>query len=253
VSEKLNPWLLRQSGRQRRLRLYCFSCAGGNAAHYLHWQAALDPMIEVCAVQLPGRGARMEEPPLRSFSLLVETLADIVGDNGDMPFAFFGHSLGGTMAFELARECRRRHLPMPEHLFVSACNAPQMRSRLRRLHELDDPTLIAALKNYNGTPPAALEHEELMQLLLPVIRADFEVASQYQYRPDTPLDIPITVLAGKSDHHVMSKKLNRWQEETTEECDWHWFDGDHFFVHSQQKAVLGCLQAKLLDHSRSYY
>lgn len=251
MREKLNPWLLRQSGHHRRLRLYCFSWAGGNAAHYLHWQAALEPMIEVCAVQLPGRGTRLSEPPLRSLSSLVKTLADIVGGNTDTPFSFFGHSLGGTIAFELARECRRRRQLMPEHLFVSGCNAPQVRTRLRRLHELDDSALIAALKDYNGTPAAALEHEELMELLLPVIRSDFELASQYQYFPDMPLDIPITVLAGKSDQQVISKGLSRWQEETTEGCEWHWFDGDHFFVHSQQNAVLNCLQAKLLGSSRS--
>lgn len=242
-----NPWLIRSPGSQRRFRLYCFSYAGGSVTSYLPWQAALGPAIEVCAVQLPGRGPRLAEPPIRSLPLLVETLAHLVPQQDDLPFAFFGHSLGGLAAFELARYCQRHHLPMPEHLFVSASNAPQYRPPSRRLHELDDANLIAALKEYNGTPPAALEDRELMDLLLPAIRADFALVEDYRYHPGPPLDISITVLAGKYDKHVLSKRLCRWQEETTEACSLHWFEGDHFFIHSRQRAVLDCVQAELAD------
>lgn len=242
------PWLLRQSGSGRRIRLFCFSYAGGSAAPYLPWQAALPPEIEVCAVQLPGRGPRFAEAPIRSFPQLIETLAPIVTcvtREDDLPFAFFGHSLGGLLAFELARHCQRFRLPMPEHLFVSASNAPQYRRTRRRLHELDDDALIDALKDYNGTPPAALAHRELMDLLLPAIRADFALVENYAYRQDMPLDIPITVLAGTNDKHVASKRLCRWQEETTEACHLHWFEGDHFFIHSHQRAVLDCIRGEL--------
>ncbi len=236
-----SSWLIHQPGGPRRFRLYCFSYAGGSATSFIPWQAALDPAIEICAVQLPGRGPRLTEPPLRSFPLLVETLARVIARQDPLPFAFFGHSLGGLLAFELARYCQHLHLPMPEHLFVSATSAPQCRPPSRRLHELDDDALIAALKDYNGTPPAALAHRELMELLLPAIRADFALVADYQYQPGPLLPIPITVLAGKRDKHVAPEQLPRWQEETSEACRLHWFEGDHFFIHADRQAVLDCV------------
>lgn len=245
MSLQPSPWLMRQRGGERRLRLFCFSYAGGSATHYLPWQAALDPAIEICAVQLPGRGPRMAETPLASLPLLVDKLGDVIAQQNDLPFAFFGHSLGGLTAFELARHCRRHHLPMPEHLFVSACNAPQGRPPPRRLHELDDDGLIAALKDYNGTPPSALADREFMELMLPAIRADFALVADYQYRDGPLLDVPITVLAGKYDKHVLSERLCRWREETTESCELRWFEGDHFFIHAQRDAVLACVAREL--------
>jgi surfactin synthase thioesterase subunit len=242
-----SPWFMRQPGNGRRFRLFCFSNAGGSAAPYLAWQAALPSTIEVCPVQLPGRGPRLAEPPIRSFPQLVEALASLVASESDLPFAFFGHSLGGLLAFELARHCRRHHLPMPEHLFASASNAPQCRRTGRRLHQLDDAALIDALKGYNGTPPAALADRELMELLLPAIRADFALVETYEYRQDLPLDIPITVLAGMGDKHVDSTRLCRWQEETSEDCNLRWFEGDHFFIHAQQRAVLDCVESELAE------
>ncbi|HYD78838.1 MAG TPA: alpha/beta fold hydrolase [Paucimonas sp.] len=242
-----SSWLMRQSAGGRRFRLFCFSYAGGSAAPYLAWQTALPSFIEVCAIQLPGRGPRLAELPIRSLPQLIETLAPIIAREADLPFAFFGHSLGGLLAFELARHCQRHHLPMPEHLFVSASNAPRHRRANRRLHELDDDALIDALKDYNGTPPAALADRELMTLLLPAIRADFALVETYEYRQDVPLDIPITVLAGTNDKHVVSERLCRWQDETTEACSLRWFEGDHFFIHSNQDAVLDCIQDELAD------
>ena len=241
------PWLIRQPGGPRRLRLYCFSYAGGNATSFMSWQAALDPAIEVCAVQLPGRGVRLSEQPHNSLTGLIEALANVIGCQSKLPFAFFGHSLGGLVAFELARYCKRHYLPMPEHLFVSGCDAPQFRSPSRRLHELEDDALIDVLKNYNGTPPEVLENRELMALVLPAIRADFALVADYQYRPSLPLKIPVTVLAGKLDDHVLSEQIEGWQKETTNTCRIHWFVGDHFFINSNRDAVIDCLSAELAE------
>ena len=239
-------WLLKPpSGSAHRLQLWCFPYAGGSASPYLQWQTGLAQDVEVCAVQLPGRGARLHEPPLRSLDTLVQALAEVVRAQARPPFAFFGHSLGGLVAFELARHCRRLGLPLPRQLFVSASGAPSTRTHTRRLHELDDEGLIAALRDYNGTPPAALEHRELMELLLPAIRADFEMLAGYRYRAEAPLDLPITVLAGMQDRHVDTQALSRWQECSTQPCRQHRFEGDHFFIHAQGKAVVALLNAEL--------
>lgn len=245
-------WLVRKPQPQARLRLYCFAYAGGSAHQFLPWQAALGPDIEVAAFQLPGRGPRLAEPPIPVMAPLLDTLAERLAAQlhspGHPPFAFFGHSLGGLLAFELARLCRRRGLAMPEHVFVSACNAPRGRPAPRMLHRLDDAGLVEALRDYNGTPPAALADPELMALLLPAIRADFALVENYQYLPGPLLDMPLTVLAGSTDRHVQAERLPRWQEETSAPCALHTFDGGHFFIHEQQQAVAECIRRRLAVH-----
>ena len=239
-----SPWLLRQPNTQRKLRLYCFCYAGGNAAVYAPWQALLDPAIEVCAVQLPGRGERMGEEPYTSVPALIRALALVIGRQDDLPFAFFGHSLGGLLAFELARYHKLHYMRMPEHLFVSGCDAPQYRSPSKRLHQLPDEEFIAVLKDFNGTPPGVLQHRELMELLLPTIRADFALVDDYEYRPGPPLAIPITVLVGRQEEQT-PEQVDGWRKETLAECRVSWFHGDHFFIFPERQAVLELITAGL--------
>ena len=239
------PWLMRQPSASRRFRLYCFSYAGGSASAFLPWQAAVSPAVEICAIQLPGRGARLAEAPCTSWTGLVESLADVIVRDSRLPFAFLGHSMGALVAFELARHCRHRHLPGPEHLFVSGCNAPQRRGPMRRLHELDDRALIGALRDYGGTPPEVLANDELMMLVLPAIRADFALVADYRYSGSAPLAIPLTVMAGLADPHTSTEQVLGWRDETSGPCQARWFPGDHFFIQSDRAAVLRGLNEAL--------
>ncbi|MDC8758409.1 thioesterase II family protein [Janthinobacterium fluminis] len=241
------PWLLRQAGPQRRMRLFCFAYAGGNAASFMPWQAELDVDIEVCAVQLPGRGGRFGEAPYTSMSELVETLAGVVGAHADLPFAFFGHSLGALLAFELARYLQRHQRAMPQQLIVSGCNAPQMRNPSANLHLLGDAALIEELRKYNGTPAELLQHRELMELLLPSIRADFSLAETYVYQPGALLDLPMTALAGRRDPRTSAEQVEGWQKETSNICRVEWFQGDHFFLNPERAGVLEVLRAVLAE------
>lgn len=242
-----NNWLVTQPGPARRMRLYCFSYAGGSAASYYAWQGRLDPAIEVCAIELPGRGARLSESPLRSLAVLIEVLAHVIDGDDGLPFAFFGHSLGGLLAFELARYCQRRGCAMPERLFVSGSAAPQCRAPSRRLHELNDVDLIAALRHYNGAPSAVLDNPELMELMLPTVRADFALAADYEYRAGELLAIPISVYGGDGDPHVRYEDLAHWQDETCEPITMRCFPGDHFFIQSAREAVLVQLGIELAN------
>jgi len=248
---KFDPWFVRQPAPGRRFRLFCFAYAGGSAASFAQWQAELDPAIEVCAIQLPGRGSRFGEAPSRSMPELVLRIAERVAAQRDLPFAFFGHSLGALMAFEVASYCHRHGLPMPEHLFASGCNAPQFRSPPKNLHLYTDANLISALQGYKGTPPDVLRNTELMTLLLPMVRADFSLAENYQYRPRARLAIPISVLAGRSDEYTTEEQVNGWERETTGPCNVHWFEGDHFFLNTERRAVLDCVGAGLADLQRA--
>lgn len=244
-----NSWLICQPQASTRIRLFCFSYAGGNAVNYIPWQNTLDTSIEICAVQLPGRGSRLMEIPYTEFTPLIEKLAQVLFDqnNALLPFSFFGHSLGGLIAFELTKYCMRHLLPIPRHLFVSSCAAPQHRKPSQNLYKLSDSALIETLRSYNGTPPEILENRELMALVLPAIRADFSLAENYQYTPDQLLEIPITVLAGKRDNRILPEQVDGWKKETIHSCHAHWFDGDHFFINSQQQAVINCINSVLLN------
>ncbi len=249
-----SPWLIcpPPGFGTRRLRLYCFPYSGGNAASFVPWQREIDPAIELCAIQLPGRGARFREPPCTSFSGLIDTLAEILvqkqAETPPLPFAFYGHSLGALVAFELARHCCSKGLGqvLPQHLIVSGCNAPPLREKSKRLHELPDEELIDRLRDYNGTPAEILENRELMRLLLPAIRADFALGADYHFQEASPLPIPITALSGRRDAHVQPDGIRRWSALTALGYHEHWFEGDHFFINEERPSVLECLALTLL-------
>lgn len=197
-------------------------------------------------MQLPGRAGRIGESPKTSLREIIEPLAEIIGREGRSRFAFFGHSFGALIAFELARYCVRNKLDLPIHLFASGCDAPRHKTAPRNLHRLPDDQLIDSLRRYNGTPNEALENRELMTLLLPAIRADFAIAENYVYESGDPLPIPITVLAGCGDSHVCDTDLQLWAEETTRDCSVEWFRGGHFFINEDREAVLACIKKHLI-------
>lgn len=241
------PWLLCPPPAARRLRLYCFPYSGGNAVSFIPWQREIHPDIEVCAVQLPGRGARMREPALTSFATLIEQLTQVISRQDVLPFAFFGHSLGALIAFELTRQLRRQGLALPHRLIVSGCNAPPLRKPASRcLHELPDDELIERLRDYNGTPAEVLEHRELMRLLLPTIRADFALGADYHHTDEAPLALPLTACGGRDDPHVDAAGLQAWQHQSAGEFRLRWFEGDHFYINPQRQALLECLAEELL-------
>ena len=214
-SMKHNPWFVRTVSSSRRVRLFCFPYAGGSAASFAGWQAEIDGTVDVCALQLPGRGSRFGEAPYRSLPELVRVIAKVVSSHADLPFAFFGHSLGALVAFEVASYCRVHDLPTPRRLFVSGCAAPQVLRPLRNLHLCSDAKLIAALEDFNGTPPEVLRDRDLMALLLPTLRADFFLAETYQYHARPPLNTPVSVLAGRLDKYTTPDIVGEWRRETT--------------------------------------
>ncbi|CAE6938721.1 thioesterase II family protein [Ectopseudomonas khazarica] len=241
----LSPWLQTRPLTNARLRLFCFPFAGGSVASFMPWFTALAPDIQLCAIQLPGRGARFGEPPVHDFATLIEQLGTVIASQGDRPYAFFGHSLGALVAFELAHHCVRRGLPQPRHLFVSASGAPRHRVATPRYDLMSDAELLIKLRDYAGTPPEVLANQELMALLLPVIRADFALLGHYRYQPRPRLDIPMSVLAGRADAHVGLETLRDWQTETKAGCQLHRFEGGHFFAFEQADAVLELVKRKL--------
>jgi len=239
------PWLVEQPKPAARLRLYCFSYAGGSASMFHNWGAALNPEVEVCAVQLPGRGARLAEAPIATMQTLLQALVPVIARRNDRPFVFFGHSVGALVAFELTRYLRLHGMSLPIHLIVSGCQAPQFRSPPKGYHQLKDDAFISVLREYNGTPEQVLENRELMDLLLPAIRADFSLAENYRYRGGPVLNLPITLFAGEHDDIRAEGQVNGWSLETSQPLHTFWFDGGHFFVDTHRRQVLEQLDMAL--------
>lgn len=244
----LNSWLAyRRPNPQARLRLFCFPYAGGSASIFGTWPGYLPLDVEVCPVQLPGRENRLKETPYTRLTPLVEALAESLLPALDQPFAFFGHSMGALVSFELARQLRRQAKPLPTHLFISGARAPQLPDPEAPIHHLAEKEFIGALKRLNGTPEEVLQHEELMKILLPYLRADFEVCETHVYQSEGPLQVPITVFAGLQDKNVGLQRSEAWCEQTSAACAVRMFAGDHFFLHSARKELLQALSLALME------
>lgn len=240
------PWFPEpKSNPETRLRLFCFPYAGGGALIYRDWSAKLPSTIEVWPAQLPGRGNRLREPCYTNLGQLVEALSESILPYLDKPFAFFGHSLGALIGFELARELRRKQGVEPLHLLVSGHSAPQVPKKRAVTYNLPETALIEEVRRLNGTPKEVLEIPELMELMLPLLRADFEVAQTYAYMAGPPLDCPITAFGGLQDSHVTRDGLAAWGEQTTTAFAMRLLPGDHFFLHSAQAQILQMLVEEL--------
>ena len=247
------PWFCRIAEVTAPVRLFYFPYAGGNAAAILGWQAHLAPAVELHVALPPGRGARLFEDPPHDLDDLVAHLAGAVAGLADRRFAFFGHSLGALVAFEVARALRRQGAPGPESLWVCGAEGPRTRSVKQRLHDLPTDELIEALRDYRGTPTEILADPEMMELLLPGIRADFALSERYAYRPEPPLDLPIHVLRGDRDPYVEADRAAGWALETTQPLREHIYPGDHFFIQPHESDVAALVLAEFASDRPNPY
>src|SRR5262245_51550208 len=227
------------------LRLFCFHYAGGSAQIFHSWPDNLPPTVEICAAQLPGRGQRLADPIITRLLPLSRIIAQVIQQYNDKPFAFFGHSLGALLCFEVARSLRREKHSEPIHLFISATHAPQYRIREDRLSKLPKAELIEKLHKFNGTPPEVLRNDELLDLLLPTLRADFELCETYEYIPEAPLGCPITIYGGIDDQEVEREPLAAWAEMTIGSSKSRMFPGGHFYINTSHSVFLQTLARDL--------
>jgi medium-chain acyl-[acyl-carrier-protein] hydrolase len=224
-------------------RLFIFPYAGGGPAAFSTWSAA---RFETWTAHYPGRGSRFNEPPLKDLDSLVEGLAQALQPRLDKPFIFFGHSLGGLIAFELARRLRRHNLPQPKTLFVSACGAPHIRDPHPPIHALPDAEFLDVMKKLDGIPTEILNHPEALRLLLPIVRADFEAVEMYRFDPHPPpLDVPIIAFGGLNDPRVSRERVEGWASLTISAFRSHFFPGDHFFIHTARETIIESITAGL--------
>jgi medium-chain acyl-[acyl-carrier-protein] hydrolase len=234
-----------------QLRLFCFPYAGGGASIYRLWPRELPGGVEVCAVQLPGRESRWREEPFRRVEPLADATTEALLGRLERPFAFFGHSMGAILAFEVARRLGRRGLRGPRHLVVSGRSAPRVEIDDPPIRDLPREEFIDAVRRYSGTPEEVLQNRELMELVEPLLRADFSVSETYEYSPDPePLAVPLTVFGGLRDEEVPPEDLEAWRLETRGPYRKYLIDGGHFFLNDQREEVLRIVARELEPYLR---
>jgi surfactin synthase thioesterase subunit len=232
---------LLSNGGAAGVRLCCFTFAGGSASAFGMWAASLPPWVELRALQLPGRAGRLREPPISSMEVLVPMLRRAIEPLTDVPLVFFGHSNGALIAYELARELRRRSAAKVQYIVLSSKPAPYCGRGSVCRHRLDDEALIAELARFGGTPAELLDNRDFMMLMLPAIRADFALAETHHFAVDEKLDLPVELWWGREDPVVEPGEVQAWQRYLKRPATLRDFHGGHFYLQQSQAEVMPSL------------
>ena len=234
-----STWLQRRPNGHATLRLFCFPPSGAGASLYQRWQRHAPREIEVVGVQLPGHETRFNEDPCVDMLSLARQLTEILRPHCDLPFAFYGHSMGAILSFEIVRELRRLKLPGPDHLFVGAYRAPQLPVNEDPIHRWADREFLAEVsRRYQSMPDEILESSELAELFLIPLRADVTMLETWRFTNEAPLDCPLTVFGGLQDRSVTRDELLAWREQTTSSFNLSMLPGGHLFVRESFELLL---------------
>ena len=238
-------WIVRyRQNAQAPLRLFCFSYAGGGASVFRSWADILPSGVEVCCIQLPGHEYRLGEPAYTRLAPLVQALTEAIHPYLDRPFAFFGHSMGALVSFELARQIRRTYAQHPVRLCLAAFRAPQLPNPNIKIYHLPSEVFKVVLRA-DGIPERILQNEELMQAMLPTLRADFELCDTYRYAEEPPLECPFSIFGGLEDIRVGVDDLEAWRIHSSAVSKLSMLPGSHFFLHSAQDLLLAAIAQDL--------
>ncbi|WP_042144954.1 MULTISPECIES: thioesterase II family protein [unclassified Pseudoalteromonas] len=228
-----NWFVIPQPKLNATMRLFCFPFAGGNASSFISWAKGLNEDVELVAIQPPGRSNRIADKAYTDTAELVMDLANEIEPLLDMPYVVFGHSLGSQVAFELIHELKARALKLPRHFIASARQAPCVKRKEVLIHLLPDTEFIQEIRLLEGTPESVINNDELMEMLLPVLKADFEMARTYTYQEKPNLDCNLTVFGGLTDRIARSHDLNQWQKHFNQKMTRKMFIGGHFFLEEE--------------------
>ncbi|WP_309115440.1 thioesterase domain-containing protein [Saccharothrix sp.] len=229
-----------------RVRLVCFHYAGGTTAMFRDWPKRLPADVSVVAVQLPGRDTRSDEDPHTRMGPLVAELVDVLSPVLDVPFAFYGHSMGARVSLWLTHALRALGGPLPLSLFVASSAAPALMTRVRGWDESDD-ALVQYLRDLGGTPPIVFERPDLLELFLPALRADLTVVATSGPPPRPALDVPLHVFSGVDDEEASPERMAAWSRETVSTFTHDLIAGGHFFAPEGVAHVLNAIETRLTD------
>lgn len=231
-----------------KIRLFCFPYSGGSATIFRTWANDLPDSIELCPIEIPGRGKQIKLSPYTKIEPLIQATATNIIPYLNKPYAFFGYSMGALISFELTRLLRSDYNSHPLHLFIAAYHAPQLPSETSLMYQLTDTDFLNEIYQLNGTPKVVQENPELIKFFLPVIRADFTVLDTYVYSHQSPLNCPITAFGGLQDSRVSYNALSAWEKQTTAPFLLHEIDGNHFFINTAKNTLLNLVIQSLQSY-----
>jgi surfactin synthase thioesterase subunit len=241
------PWIVGgRTSPEARCRLFCFPHSGSGAFQFAPWRNFLPPVLDICPIQLPGRENRLREAPLTRIHQIAQILAGELKAYFDRPYILYGYSVGALIAFELARELRRQNVHPPISLYALARPAPHLAQTKYPLHQLPDEKFVAELtQRFNGMSPLILQDRELMELLLPTLRADVTALETYVYQQELPLDCSIRVFGGNLDSTTSEDELRAWRLHTKSSFNLEILPGDHFFIRSNQQSIFQAISKEI--------
>ena len=214
-----------------KLKLFCLPFAGGTASTYISWKKYMEGSIELKPIELSGRGKRFGESLCNNISEVVDDVFDqIHQDLNSQRYAFFGHSMGALIIYELMNKIKQKGCNDPEHIFFSGRFPPHIKD-YSQLHILDDSEFISEVYKLGGIPEELMKYDELLQLIIPVLKADYKVVETYKHiEKKTNWNFDISVFYGSEDSEIEIKHAFEWKKYTAKDCSVFKFEGDHFFI-----------------------
>ncbi|MGM7721819.1 thioesterase II family protein [Metabacillus sp. Hm71] len=236
----------------RKLVLFCFPYAGGSGAIFHHWSKYLHPSIELCPIDYAGRGKRFQESFYQNMNEAIDDLFDVVHPFiSKNHYSFFGHSLGGLIAYELCKKVASESCRPPEHLFLSGIKAPNQ-LRKKKIHHLPEKEFKEELLELNGTPLEVLNNQELMNLFIPVLRSDFKLIEEYEGdQVRAKINTSITALYGDKDN-MSRNDMMKWRDFTAKDSRIICYPGGHFFIREHYKEIIKLINCTLAERGDIY-
>ena len=244
INQLSSEWIRRfHPSPEAVARLLCFAHAGGSASYFFPVSRAMAPAVEVLAVQYPGRQERRAERCIEDIGELADRIAEAVRPWTGRPLALFGHSMGATVAFEVALRLERDGI-VPAGLFASGRRAPSL-YKPENVHRRPDDRLLDELRELSGTDAELLADEEFVQLILPPLRSDYRAVQSYRHQPGARLACPVDALAGEDDPKASAAEMQAWRGHTTGPFALHLFTGGHFYLNDHMPEITGLIAARL--------
>lgn len=244
-----NKWIVVPNPRPAaKIILLCFPFAGGSSNSFRSWAGILPPSVELWAIELPGHGSRLSEPLVENIEDLIVPLSEGIVGSLEKPFAIFGHSMGALLGFEVALYLQNHFQKIAEHVFLSGHGAPGTPRHEPEIHHLPKPQFLAKIKEYNGTPQEVLENEELMDLMFPILKADFKLCETYRHNNSGKLQAPITALGGIQDPSITRQDMEQWAQFTSSSFNVRFFPGDHFYLLHHKINLLKAILTDISSH-----
>ncbi|WP_445945603.1 thioesterase II family protein [Shewanella sp.] len=229
---------------QAKVRLFCFPFAGGGINTFVSWQTKLTKEVELVLVQPPGRGSRLLEAPHDTMQGVVAELMQDAKFITELPYVFFGHSLGSRVAFELCCELKQSGFNLPSYFIASGSKAAHLKRVRASVHDLPKERFVEELRRLNGTPKEVLANPDLLDLFIPLLKADFKIAYEYQAKP-IKMPFPFIALNGDRDIEITREHLNAWFELSDATGEIYELRGGHFFIHEDTERVVNIVRKVL--------